>query len=238
MLVFTSCGDDDEPPQDQLPDPKAPEIPFRISQSADATFQATYYSTRVDSGIIGRITFFQGIGFAAFLTENGSLTSPKKIKLEGTELGVSKGIYTNAPGKSQQGIDFGSSVLWEVEGRGNIPDFDEEIMSPVPEIGNINIRDSVNSNKPLKLVIDTESPYTSLGQPDSVNYLLVGKRKSLARKTASLDTVSFTPEEVYSLGLGNAYIQAEAFRYQTRDYSGYEVRFINKGVFNKKVWIH
>ncbi|MDZ7847462.1 MAG: hypothetical protein U5L96_12195 [Owenweeksia sp.] len=141
-------------------------MPFREFKGVDATLQATYFSTRVDSGLIGLITYFQGIAFAAFRAADGSLTSPGNIHAEGIQLNPKAGVYTNQP-VTNQGIDFGSSVAWDIMGRNSIPDIDEDLAGAVPEIGDLSTGDSASVDSVRKLSIDLQSPYTKLGQIDS-----------------------------------------------------------------------
>lgn len=236
-LGLLSCGKDDPTPTPPAPQAKAPPLPFFQYESVRATLQATYRSKRVDSGMIGRITVFQGLGHAVFRDASGNLMAPSKIRLEGRQLSASQGIYRFLPQGSASGLDFGSEAEWEVTGQGNLPDFSESIAGGVPEIGRLNLEDTLYLDSIPILGIDLSSPYTRLGAIDSVIYRVAGPRNNLIFKTDDLNPVSLSLAQLQSLGRGQAYLQAEAFRLQDENYAGYPVRFVVKAVFDTGIWI-
>ncbi len=237
FLCFLLSCKKETPVVEYLPEPKMPAIPFYHFENSDATLQATHYCTLVDSGVVGTLTYIQGIAMADLRTITGQPTSPKSIVAEGASLKASKGIFATDPGNSQ-GLDFGSIVEWSVTGRNTIPDFTEQIQDRVPEIGDVNVEDSISTNEVLKLIIDFQNPYTRIGTPDSINYRIVGKKSVLQKKGTTADTAVFEVSDLQLLGSGKAYLQVEAFRWHEREYSGYEVTFVNKGVFTKAIWVY
>ena len=221
-----------------MPDPNEPPIKITMLPGCNASLQATYLSHVVDSGLIGNITFTQGWGKAIFHNASYQLQNPSSVSAEGITLKYNKGAYSNNPG-SGPGIDFGSQIIWQVKGRQDIPDFNYTVNFKVPEIGNLNVGDSLNSGNDLALIIDSSNPFTSLGPLDSITYLLVGKKASFKIALGKLDTAHFASADLKKLGIGWAHIQAEAFRAEVRTFeASYKVGFVNKGVINRKVWVY
>ncbi len=237
IALFTGCKKPDGDPGPSLPDPSAPSIKLTTIGGTNSTLQATYLSTIVDSGFIGRITYIQGLGHAYLKSSNGAVIKPDWVATEGVQLREKQGKYSSSPGATQ-GIDFGSSVIWQVSKTILNPEINEVLPYKVPEIGDVNVKDSLRSSSTFKMIIDLDNPFTSLGKLDSISYLIRGKENSLIKKTDKLDSVDFSVAELKSLGKGKAYIQVEAYRFEIKTYSGFKVAFINKGVLNKPVWIY
>lgn len=216
-----------------------PGIPLTEYLNTNATLQATYHSSIADSNLLGKVTVFKGYGKAVFRNGNHQIKLPRRVAVEGTVLTSEKGYYTNYPGKST-GIDFGSSVNWEITGRGSeIPSFNNEVMYKVPEIGDVSVEDSIQLENELVMNIAMKSPFTDLGSGiDSVKYAIYGPNGVIRHKMPGLDAVLFTTSEINSLGSGSGYIEVEAYSVEVKDYNGYRVAFINKGVFHKKVALH
>lgn len=236
VLLAISCKDNPAPTA-PIPDPKKPEIEFTRVKSANATLQATYFSTIEDSGLIGKITYIQGLAYAEFRNPAGQNANPKKIVVEGTTL-TREGLYYKSDPGTTQGIDFGSSVSWHITGNDPVPDIDEDIMHKVPEIGNVSFKDSLDASKDLNLSIDINNPFTNLGSIDSVKFRIVGKKTTLSAASNSVDSIYFSSDKLIELGMGKAYIYAEAFYLEKKSYNGYNVAFINKGVLIKPIWIY
>ncbi len=234
--ILLSCKKEGENPLNLPPDPEKPSIPFREIKTADATLQATYISSIYDSGFIGNITYIQGIAFAQFKSKTGQAAVPKSVKAEAQALELENGIFQSTPVISQ-GLDFGSITEWEVIGQGDIPDFTENWNAKVPEIGDVNLKDTIEVSEDLWLGIDFDNGFTSLGAVDSIGYLIVGNSGELRQASASTDSLLFPSEDLKALGKGRAWIQVEAFRMEPRDFSGYKVLLVNKGVLTKAVWV-
>lgn len=237
LILLWSCKKDEGDTPPTLPDPNAPGIKLTTIKGTNSTLQATYFSTIVDSGFIGKITYIQGWAHAYFRSSNGATLKPAMVSAEGTRLTEKLGKYASSPGNTQ-GIDYGSAVIWQVQQTPLSPAINETLPYKVPEIGDVNLKDSLKATTPCKLIIDNTNPFTNLGSLDSISYLIRGKRGSLLKKMNTLDTAVFTVDELRQLGTGKAYIQAEAYRYEIKNYNGYKVAYINKGVLNKVVWIY
>ena len=236
-LLLYSCKDD-KPHSPVIPDPEIPRVEFTPISTADATLQATYISTIAEVSQVGSITTFEGVAHAKFFDLSGSIAIPKSVVCEGYVLEEKAGSYKSHT-ESEQGIDFGSTTSWQITGRADIPSFNKEVASKVPEIGDINIRDSINSRDSVWIMINLKSAFTFLGSIDSVNYSLTGRLNELHYNVASAnDSIGVSPEELKTLGTGKVYIRVEAYRIEVENQQGYNVAFINKGMFYKSLWLH
>ncbi len=237
VIALSGCKEPDDGPEPTIADVAAPSIKLTTIAGTNSTLQATYFSTIVDSGFIGKITYIQGWGHAHFKSSNGAIIKPQWVATEGTQLNQKLGKYSSSPGNTQ-GIDFGSSVIWDVSETVLNPAIKEVLPYKVPEIGDVNVKDSLKSSAPFDMMIDLNNPFTNLGQLDSISYLIRGKETSLIKKMNVLAPAAFTVAELKSLGKGKAYIQVEVYRYEIKTYSGFKVAFINKGVLNKPIWVY
>ena len=141
--------------------------------------------------------------------------------------------------QNEFGIDFGSTISWNVTGKGDIPDFSMNVDKKVPEIGDLNVQDSINTTDSLWLKIDTDNPFTFITQVDSVRLSVIGKLGNFSYSgTSTNDSVLIIPAVLKTLGLGKAYLKAEVVSYHKKSYQGYPVAFVNKGMFYKPVWLH
>ncbi len=235
--MAVACRKPDDGPEPVIPDPTAPPISLTTIPGTNSTLQATYLSTIADSGFIGKITYIQGWGHAQFKSSNGAVIKPAWVATEGTQLIERFGKYVSSPGNTQ-GIDFGSSIIWDVSETNLSPEIKEVLAYKVPEIGDVNVKDSLNSFFPFEMEIDLANPFTNLGPVDSVFYLIRGKQNSLLKKLGQVDAVMLSPAELQSLGKGKAYIQIEVYRYEIKTYSGFRVAYVNKGVLNKPIWVY
>ncbi len=237
FLLLVSCKKEKE---EEVPQPKAerPSLPLTNVAGTKATLQATYFSTLQDSGALGIITHFAGYGKALLHNLSDNQIATIRVKAELVPLFYKGNHFSNNPGSSQ-GIDFGSEIIWEIDGTGNVPDFTKVLQDAVPEIGDINVGDSINRSEDLALIIDQSHPLTNMrGSIDSVNYQLIGPKSSLRINTLWGDTVRLNPTQLQQLGKGQMYIQAEAYRQQMESFSGYTVAFVNKGVLLREVWLY
>lgn len=235
MLVLKSCKDD-EKPKAPIAEVPAPGIRFSKVPGVNANMQACYYSELVDSGFIGYITYIKGWAHAQLKTTNGATLVPDTVETEGVALRASKGLFQFNPGDTH-GIDYGSAVIWEVSKTLHNPYILENINSKVPEIGDLDVNDTLFLSESLNLSIDLNNPVTSLGsQTDSTVFFIKSNAGTILKRLPGNATVEISPTELMMLGTGEAYIQAESFRVIIKNYNGYKVAFINKGVFNKKVW--
>ena len=237
LLAVAACREPDDGPPPPVVDPAAPSIKLTTIAGTNSTLQATYFSTIVDSGFIGKITYIQGWGHAYFKSSNGAIIKPQWVATEGTQLNEKLGKYSSSPGNTQ-GIDFGSSVIWDVSETVLNPAIKEVLPYKVPEIGDVNVKDSLSSQVAFNMIIDLNNPFTNLGQLDSISYLIRGKSGSLIKKMGTLDSAGFSVEELKSLGKGKAYIQVEVYRFEIKTYSGFKVAYVNKGVLNKPIWVY
>lgn len=239
ILLLFACEKDNTKMISTKSEINEPEIPVSEFKDADATLQATYYSCLRDSNLIGTITDFKGYGKAVFRNQSRQLDHPRRVRVEGTNLADDNGRFTNYPGKTP-GIDFGSKVKWEITGLGSrIPTFHDDVMYKVPEIGDVNVKDSIFLEKELVMHIDDENPFTNLGNRiDSLKFTIYGPNTVISKKMPGNDAVLFKTSEVNGLGEGTGYIQVEAYSVDFKDYDGYRVAFVNKGVFHKKVTLH
>lgn len=235
-LWICSCKDE-KPAPPPIPDPEAPSLDFTLIKSADATLQATYISTISTENIVGTYTSFQGVAHCQFFNKKGDKTLAKDVICEGYTLEEKAGLYKSNI-ENEQGIDFGSSTSWQVTGQLDVPTFNKEVASKVPEIGDINIRDSIDSRDSVWLKINLQSAFTSLGNIDSVNFSLAGKTHELHYNLATAnDSVALSPKQLKSLGTGKVYVKVEAYRIEVESQQGYKVAFINKGMFYKPLWL-
>lgn len=234
-LLFGACKEEKKPEPDFSP-PSAPGIKITTIRGTQATLQSVYFSTIQDSGFIGKITYIQGWGKALVKSTNGATLKPPLVATEGIKLTQKLGVFSNSPAGTQ-GIDFGNDVIWEVTQTNLNPQINEVLPYKVPEIGDLNVKDTLGLDQPLNLIIDSSNPFTNLGSVDSIFYSIRGRNGSISKKMGTLDSALFSIEELTSLGIGGAYIQAEAYRYEIKNYNGYKVAFINKGVLNKLVWL-
>ncbi|WP_417599657.1 hypothetical protein [Owenweeksia hongkongensis] len=236
-LIVCSCKEE-KPAPPPIPDPDAPSLDLTIIKSADAALQAAYVSTISKENIVGSYTSFQGVAHARFFDSQGNKTIVKKVICEGYTLEEKGGLYKSNI-ENEQGIDFGSSTSWQVTGQFNVPTFNKDVASKVPEIGDINIRDSINSKDSVWLKINLQSAFTSLGNVDSINFSLAGKLNDLRYNSASTnDSVMLSPNQLKSLGTGKVYVKVEAYRIEVESMQGYNVAFINKGMFYKSLWLY
>lgn len=234
-FVITSCKD--EKPEIIVPDPEAPTLDFTFIKTADATLQATYIGTINKEHLVGTYTTFEGIAHAKFLNSAGAKVSPGSIICEGYTLQETDGLL-QTKSENEQGIDFGSTTSWQVSGKGDIPGFTKEVLHKVPEIGDINIQDSINIKDSVWIKINHASAFTNLGNIDSVNYRLVGKLGELQYNLSTpKDSVGISSAQLNSLGSGKIYIQVEVYRLEIENQQGYKVAYVNKGMFYKSVWL-
>jgi|SRR5690606_805743 len=236
-FLIGACKDE-KPSPPPIPDPEAPELEFTYIKTADATLQAAYISTISIEHQVGTYTSFTGVARAKFYDLNGIKALPKSAICEGYTL-EENGSWLESHTENEQGIDFGSTTSWQVEGRGDVPTFTKEVLSKVPEIGDINIRDSINSRDSTWIKINLESAFTFIGNVDSVNYTLSGKLSELRYNLASAnDSIGLSSAQLKSLGTGKIYIKVEAYRLETESLQGYKVAYVNKGMFYKPLWLH
>lgn len=236
VLAFSSCKED-EKPAPEPPPVQAPSIHLSKIPGVQSTMQATYYSQRVDSGFIGFITYIQGWATSYYKSTNGATLIPQKVESEGVSLKANKGIFSYNPGNTQ-GIDYGSAVIWEVSATLHNPYILEEIQQKVPEIGDLNVMDSIPLHENLEVAIDMDNPFTALGSIDSVNYLIKSNYGRVIKREGGNTPVIFTPTDLMQIRKGEAYIQVEAFSIIYKTYGSYKVAYVNKGVFNKQVWFY
>lgn len=238
IFVLLVCSCKDEKPSPTLPDPAAPTIEFTRIKTADATLQASYISTTLKEHQIGTYTTFQGIAQAQFFDSYGKIAHPKSIICEGYILEEGDGVYSSQV-EDPQGIDFGSTTNWQITGNGDIPSFNKEVANKVPEIGDINIRDSINSRDSAWLKINLQSAFTFLGNIDSVNFVISGKQHQLRYNISSPnDSIGLSPKDLKSIGAGKIYVKVEAYRIEVEKQQGYTVAYINKGMFYKSLWLY
>ncbi len=233
------CGCKDEKPlAPPLPDPETPSLEFTVIKSADATLQAAYISTISMENMVGTYTTFQGVAYAKFFDSQGNKIRPKTVICEGYSLEEEGGMYKNKL-ENEQGIDFGSTTSWQVDGQFSIPSFTKEVASKVPEIGDINIKDSLNSRDSIWLKINKKSAFTFLGKVDSVNFTLSGKLSEMRYNLASVDdSLALVPAQLRALGNGKVFVKVEAYRIEVESKQGYKVAFVNKGMFYKSLWLY
>ena len=236
--LLLSCKKEDEPNIPKPSDPQAPSIEFTIVNDASATLQAAYVGSLKHENQIGTYTFYQGVADAKFLNSAQSPATVSQIYCEGHLMERDKDVYHTA-GTEEYGVDFGSSVQWEVAGKGDVPSFNYAVPFKVPEIGNLNIRDSINSRDSLWLKIDTESPFTIINDFDTLKISIRGNQKEMTYLLHTLnDSVAFSPSQLVDLGKGPAYVYAEAILIHKKSHQGYPVAYVNKGLFYKSVWIY
>jgi len=237
VLLFLSCKKEEKGTPLLLADPAIPALEFTNVPGVEATLEAAYVSS-IKREPLGSYTFFEGIARAEFNNNLGQPASAKEVICEGYVLERDLNIYRSAT-PHDYGLDFGSSVSWEVTGQGSVPAFDEEIQHKVPEIGDINIGDSLNSRDTVWLKIDLDSPFTILGTVDSVQFSITGNASSYNFAVLSpADSVAISPKQLQGCGSGKCYIKAEAIHITKKSYQGYTVAFINKGMFYKPVWLY
>ena len=238
VFVLLVCSCKEEKPSPPLPDPAAPTIEFTRIKTADATLQASYISTTIKEHQVGTYTTFQGVAHARFYDSYGRVSLPKSIVCEGYTLIENNGMYSSNI-EDPQGIDFGSTTNWQITGNSDIPSFNKEVSNKVPEIGDINIRDSINSRDSSWLKINLQSAFTFLGNIDSVNFVISGKQSQLHYNISSPnDSIGLSPKDLKSLGTGKVYVKVEAYRIEVEKQQGYNVAFINKGMFYKSLWLY
>jgi len=213
-----------------------PPIPVADYPFVDATLQATYQSTLEDQGLLGEVTLYQGLANASFRSEAGNLEQVEEVSTEGQALNVEDGKYVYNPG-NDSGIDYGSTVSWNIMGEGRIPDITHALNQKVPEIGNISLEDSIELRQDLRLTIDNDSPFTELGKVDSLRMMIVGQKGSIEIRQSFKEPLIFTSSDDLSvLGKGPAYIQISAFSVNTVTFENdYRIAFVNKGVFTREV---
>lgn len=238
-LGLMSCEKDQQMSEPTYKDLEFPKVPVSDYKFADATLQATYQSTLKDNGLLGYSTYYQGLGHAGFRSTAGSFEPCDEVKVEGQPLGTLNSRYEYNPGKDV-GIDYGSSVSWEINGAGRIPDITHEVTEKVPEIGDITVGDSLELRKDLQLAVDNDSPYTQLGKVDSLVVRIIGQKGEFERRQGYGEpTIFASSSELETLGKGPAYIQVSAFRVESLDFEGgYKIAFVNKGVFTRKIVLY
>ena len=238
LLLIASCKDEKPDPLPVLPDPEAPEVNIPHIAGSRAVLQASYIGTLKQEPQIGSYTFYEGVAHARFQNDQLNPASVKQVICEGHLLEREMDIYYGSTNNAY-GIDFGSTVIWEVKGSSDIPDFTYEVDYKVPEIGDLNVRDSINTLDSLWLRIDTQNPFTILGKVDSVNFSVIGKQAVVNLSVIDpKDSVVISPGQLTQCGKGMAYLKAEAIYIQKKSYQGYPVAFVNKGMFYKPVWLY
>lgn len=237
-IILLSCKKESNAPIPMPSAPDAPKVKFTMVMDASATLQAAYIGTIKSENQIGTYTFYQGVAHAKFLNASNDPTTVRQISCEGHLMERDKDIYHTA-GSEDYGVDFGSSVQWEITGKNDVPNFNYIMPYKVPEIGNVNIHDSINSRDSLWLKIDTESPFTIIGDFDTLKISIRGSQKEMSYllNTAN-DSVGLSPSQLASFGKGNAYVFAEAILIHKKSHQGYPVAYVNKGLFYKRVWIY
>lgn len=236
-IIFISCKNE-KPNLPPIPDPNEPTISLEKVSGAKAVLQATYVSTLKQESQLGTYTFFEGIAHAKFHNTNAQAASVREVVCEGHILDRDKDIYQSSSSNTF-GIDFGSATSWAVNGKGDVPSFSNEVAHKVPEIGDLNVKDSLNIKDSVWLKIDIASPFTNIGSADSIRISIIGKSAEFHYAFTSVnDSALITPDFLKRCGQGKAYLQAEAIHYKQKSYQGYPVAFVNKGMFYKPVWLY
>ncbi|MBZ0241594.1 MAG: hypothetical protein K8F24_00120 [Bacteroidales bacterium] len=216
-LTLASCNkkDDDNPDPDPNPGTENP-----TPQLGAGTLVAVKTLNTTDTPI-GPITTQLGLGVAAFSSDNwASFLDAGSVQLDGNALTKNaNNSYVFMPSVTNpMGIEFGSTVVWDVAGNGSIPAFSHTVQIPFPSLGAITSSTDVS-----------KSGYTlsvaSVSNADSVYFQVGDVLKVIAGNARSCE---FSASELSGLGTGQSIIQVAPYRISNAQYGGKTFYFINE----------
>ena len=215
-LTLASCNKKD----DDNPDPNNPGNQNPTPQMGAGTLVAIKTLNSTDTPI-GPITTELGVGVAVFSSDNWvTFTDAGAVKLNGNALSKqANNSYIFTPSLTNpMGIEFGSSIVWDVAGNGSTPAFSHTVQTPFPSVGAITSSTDVS-----------KAGYTlsvaSVSNADSV-YFQVGEVVKAVAGNAS--SYTFSASELSGLGTGQSIIQVAPYRLSNAQYGGKTFYFINE----------
>lgn len=231
-LTFVACEkeeNEEEPASSVAPQALQP----NVGDSPEAILVALQISATQDVPIIGPTTIVTGSAVASFPDNNGNGQDAGTVTVDGSTLSYNNGAYVYTPSATDpSGLDFGSSIPWTVQGKGNVAGFNETYARSVPSIGAVSGAEaSVSRSSSLSLGIDASDINTNIASADSLLFVVYDNSGKYILKTQAISqtTATFSASELGTLAAGAGYIQVNAYNFEVRDVSGAEVVFINQG---------
>lgn len=216
-LTLASCNkkDDDNPDPGTNPGTTNP-----TPQLGVGTLVAIKTVNTTDTPI-GPITTELGLGVAVFSSDNwATFTDAGALTLNGSALTKNaNNSYVFMPSLTNpMGIEFGSSVVWDVAGNGSTPAFSHTVQVPFPSVGAITSSTDVS-----------KAGYTlsvaSVNNADSVYFQVGEVVKALAGNARSCQ---FSASELSGISTGQSIIQVAPYKLSNAQYGGKTYYFINE----------
>lgn len=226
-LTLFSCQKDEEDQQEETQEP----VEDTSGNTASLTFGegdgAVYaiQSTSITETVIGPLETTIGTGVALFTSDNfNSFMDAGSVSLNGSSLTKNgNNSYTHIPGLTDpMGIDFSSSIEWNVSGMGSVPAFTLDLTSQgFPEV------DPISSPTTVDLSSGYTLSTTNIANADSIIFLIEGVYKTLAGDVTSY---TFSADELSSLSPGMSSAQIAAFNISENTVSGSLIYGVNEKV--------
>ncbi len=223
-LSLTACKKDEDDPKDNNDG---------TTKLGNGTLVAVKSQTVQDSPI-GPITIDVGTAVAVFDGGNNwsSFADAGNVQVNGESMEKSGNntYLATASAANPTGIEFGNTVEWSVEGNtsSNVPAFNHTVTGGFPNVGNVNVDETISKSDGLNL------PITGVSNADS---LYVNVSQVVKVLPANASTANFSSAELSSVSNGTAIVSIAAVRYTTATYGGNTYYFLTETVKQKSVTI-
>jgi hypothetical protein len=188
----------------------------------------------IQSTPIGDVTVDIGTAVAVFSAGSNwsSFADAGTVEVNGSALQkFNNNSYAFTPGAANpMGIEFGNSVQWTIAGNSasGVPAFNHTVSGGFPNVGNVNVDETVSKAAGLNL------PITGVSNADS---LYVNINEVVKVLPANASSANFTASDLSSLSNGTAVVSIAAVRYTNANYGGKTFWFLNETVKQKTVTI-
>jgi hypothetical protein len=148
----------------------------------------------------------------------------------------SNNTYSYIPGATDiTGIDFGSSINWNIAGAGSVPAFTHNAQSQGFPIANAISGSFTTINSASDFTLSTTG---SISNSDSVYFQVAGPNGvSLKRRAANTSSVTFSAAEIQALGKGFGSVVIAPWNWSTQTISGKTIHVVNETALSRVIEI-